>query len=406
MGRMRSAAYRWFEEHPWAGDALLGCAFGVGLAVDALLFGQELPAAPVLLVSALPLFLRRTRPELAFLAATLVMLLHLWSLPGPTAAVALAPLIVHSTVAHARPAGWGRAALVVGLIGSVLGPIRWGYVRVDDVTLGVMAFGVCASTVVAAFLLGEHQREVREHRAEQLRAVSEKAALVAAEREQRTTLLAATERARIARELHDIVAHSLSVVIVQADGALAVARTRPELAESVLRTIADTSRDALAEMRRLVGVLRSGPDEDADDGYAPAQGIADLAALVDQLRGSGVTVRLSVTGAACPIPAGLDLTVYRLVQEALTNVLRHAGPGATAQVRLCYAGQVLEVSVVDDGRGAAAAPSVDGHGLVGMRERVTLQGGTLRAGPVVGGGFSVAAEFPLPLGVGAGVSAG
>lgn len=403
---MRSAAYRWFEEHPSAGDALLGCGFAVALLVDALLFGQRLPGAPVLLLAAAPLFLRRSWPELAFLTGAAVMLLHLWALPGPTAAVALVPLVVHGTVAYARPIGWGRAALVVGLIGSVLGPARWGYVRPDDLTLGVMAVGVCAASVVAAFVLGEHQREVREHRSEQLRAVSEKAALVAAEREQRATLLAATERVRIARELHDIVAHSLSVVIVQADGALAVARRRPEVAESVLRTIAETSRDALAEMRLLVGVLRSGPDEAAD--YAPAQGIADLPALVEQLTGSGVPVRLSVSGTAGPVPAGLDLTVYRLVQEALTNVLRHAGPGATAAVRLDYAGSELAVSVVDDGRGAAAAPSADGHGLVGMRERVTLQGGRLRAGPAAGGGFSVTAAFPLPLevGLGAGVNAG
>ena len=258
-----------------------------------------------------------------------------------------------------------------------------------------MPVGLCAVSVIAAFVIGERQRDRVENQAQQLRALTERASMVASEREQRARIAAATERTRIARELHDIVAHSLSVVIVQADGAAAVVGTRPELAADVLRTISETSREALAEMRRLVGVLRTSDS----DGYAPAQGLADVPALVEQVRQAGIDVDLRYEGAPVTVPAGLDLTAYRLVQEALTNVIKHAGPAASALVEITFLRGQLLIGVTDDGRGAAVPPGPDaGHGLLGMRERVALQGGGLAVGPQIGGGFAVRARFPLPIG--------
>jgi len=396
---VRTALYRWFERHRWAGDGILAVLFEVALLINSVSYFQRHEvASAVLALSGVPLSVRRSRPEVAVLASCGLLLLNLWFIDTPTVAVLLAPLMVHAAVAHARRRAWGRLALVMGLIGSVSAPLRWGYLGADNSVLA-MGFGFCAISVVAAFVAGERQRDRRDHQSEQLRALEERAALLAAERDQRASIATATERTRIARELHDIVAHGLSVVIVQADGAAAAVAAHPELAPSVLRTIAETSREALAEMRRLVAVLRTDPAGTSSDGYAPAQVIADLPALVDQVQQAGAQVRLTVTGAAHPGPAGLELTAYRLVQEALTNVLKHAGPGAQARVTLTYSLDVLHVSVIDDGRGTAldaAYLAGPGHGLLGMRERVWLQGGRVTAGPRPGGGFGVEAVLPLP----------
>ena len=391
---MRSVLYRWFEQRPWAGDAVLATGFLIALAINAA-YLPDGPFAPALMLAAIPLFFRRSRPELALVLAVAVLVVLLGLLREVSVAVVLAPIMVHAAVARARSPFWGRAALVAGLVGSVLGPFRWGYVHVQDVKVAAMAAGLCGVTVIAAFVLGERQRDLRERQLEQVAAISERAAMQAAERDRRAAVAAATERALIARELHDIVAHSLSVVIVQADGGAAAVTARPELAQTVLRTIAETSRDALAEMRRLVGVLRSGADDGQHPAYAPAPGIADLPALLAQLQQSGMTAVLTVDGTRTELSAGMDLTVYRLVQEALTNVLKHAGPGARVAVGLRYERDRLQVRVSDDGRGAAAAGDESGHGLVGMRERVWLQGGTLTVGPSTGGGFAVTAVFPL-----------
>jgi len=405
--RVRAALYQWFERHRWAGDGILAAAFFIALLVSSFTFGStDRDVVPILLVSAAPLLVRRTQPEIALVAGCLVLLGNVAQIGSLTPAVLLAPVLVHAAVAYSSSRVWGRVALAAGLVGSVLGPIRWSYSQWDR-TILTMSVGACALSVVAAFIVGERQRDRREHQAEQVRTLTERAALLAAERDQRGRAAAATERTRIARELHDIVAHSLSVVIVQADGAAAAVAVRPELAPIVLQTIAETSREALAEMRRLVGVLRD-PDAAGSDGYVPAQGVRDLDALADQVRAAGIEVRLVVTGVPQPLSAGLDLTVYRLVQEALTNVLKHVGPAARAQVALDYGRKVLRVGVVDDGRGAALTAGTDGttaafdgpadgHGLLGMRERVWLQGGRVSAGPQAGGGFRVEATFPLPV---------
>ena len=200
------------------------------------------------------------------------------------------------------------------------------------------------------------------------------------------------ERLRIARELHDVVAHTMSVVAVHAGSGRMVAASDPAAAERALETIETTTRSALGEMRRLLGVLRSG-DGHEPGALGPAPGLLDLPALVAEVAGSGVDVDLRVEGERPAVPPGVDLSAYRVVQEALTNVIKHAGT-ASATVDVRYSGSEIAVEVVDDGRGADANTS-GGHGLIGMRERVAVHGGELEAGPRPAGGFRVAARFPL-----------
>jgi signal transduction histidine kinase len=241
--------------------------------------------------------------------------------------------------------------------------------------------------VVAAWALGN----LRRARVQRLAALEERARLLELERDQEMRLAAQTERARIARELHDVVAHSLSVVIAQADGGRYAGKDDPAAATGALEAIAATGRQALTDMRALLGVLREGGGQE----YAPQPDVGAVPALVEDVRVSGLDVDLIVEGAPRPMPAGPQLAAYRIVQESLTNVLKHAGPAARAWVRLHWRDDALELSVLDDGRGAGA-PDGDGNGqgLTGMHERARLHGGRLEAGPRAGGGFGVHAALP------------
>ena len=203
------------------------------------------------------------------------------------------------------------------------------------------------------------------------------------------------ERLRIARELHDVVAHNMSVVAVHAGTGRMVAAADPAAAERALATIEETTRSALTEMRQLLGVLRSGDGAGQEPAaLVPAPGLDDLDALVADVVRSGLPVELRVHGDRPAVPPGVDLSAYRVVQEALTNVLKHAGP-ARAVVDVRYGDSSVTVEVTDDGRGATGSGAAGGHGLAGMRERVAVHGGTLDAGPGPAGGFRVAARFPL-----------
>lgn len=202
----------------------------------------------------------------------------------------------------------------------------------------------------------------------------------------------ADERRRIARELHDVVAHHVSVTGVLATGARRMLRRDLDAAEEALATIEETSRTALREMRRLLTVLRTEAEPDAE--LSPQPDLAGIAALVEQVREAGLPVNLRVEGTRQALDPGVALTVFRIMQEALTNTLKHAGE-ATAEVRLSFGTQWLVVEVFDNGRGPAPGGYGVGHGLVGMRERVSLYGGTLRIGPRAGGGFRVYARIPI-----------
>jgi signal transduction histidine kinase len=210
------------------------------------------------------------------------------------------------------------------------------------------------------------------------------------EREERARAAVAEERTRIARDLHDEVAHSVSVIAVQADAAEGALERDPELARQPLGAIKETARGALAEMRRLLGILRQDEDEAR---LAPQPGLEQLGALAEQARRAGLPVELSVEGEKRALPPGLDLSAYRIVQEGLTNVLKHAGP-ARARVLIRYGADALELAVEDDGMGTGNGGG-GGHGLVGARERAALYGGELEAGPRAGGGYSLRARLPL-----------
>ncbi|KOX35353.1 histidine kinase [Saccharothrix sp. NRRL B-16348] len=227
------------------------------------------------------------------------------------------------------------------------------------------------------------------------RELEQRLKLLETERDQQARIAVGEERSRIARELHDVVAHAVSVMVVQADGASYAIKTNPDLAEAAVRTIAETGRQALTELRRLLGVLRS--EDQSGTQWVPQPDAGDLHELAENCRAAGLPVRLETLGDLSALPAGLGLGVYRIVQEALTNTLKHAGAGASAVVRVTQAGDQVEVEVADDGFGTPhdLVAVSGGNGLIGMRERAGVLGGTLEAGPNPGGGWRVRAVLPL-----------
>jgi signal transduction histidine kinase len=275
----------------------------------------------------------------------------------------------------------GLAAAEVGSAAVQLTPGR--FQNPTPVTNGLI--------IAAAWLLG-HFVGVRRAHAARL----ERTAELERARAELARRAVVEERLRLARELHDVVAHSISVIAVQSGVGAHVAKTQPEEAARALAAIEATSRAALTELRRLLGVLRQ--EGEPEGSLAPVPGLADLDALLAEVAKAGLAVRLGVEGTPSQLPAGVDLSAYRIVQEALTNVVKHAGP-ARAQVVVGYGDRDVTVEVTDDGRGVTA-PTGDGragvgHGLIGMRERVAAFGGDLEAGPRPGGGFRVAARLPL-----------
>jgi signal transduction histidine kinase len=227
----------------------------------------------------------------------------------------------------------------------------------------------------------------------------DRAAQLRREQVAETRRIVAEERTRIARELHDVVAHRVSLMTVQATGARAVAAEDPEAALQAMGAVEEAGRQALDELRHLLGVLR--PETDLDE-LGPQPSLADLPRLIEQIRQAGVDVTLAADGLPAELPARMDLFAYRIIQEALTNVLKHAGPGVPTEVRLSTDRNGIVVEVRDDGRAAAVAPGPgiaqegsEGHGIIGMRERALLLGGSLGAGPRAGGGFRVVAHLPI-----------
>jgi signal transduction histidine kinase len=223
-----------------------------------------------------------------------------------------------------------------------------------------------------------------------LEALEERTQALEATRAEEAKRAVSDERLHIAQELHDVLAHTLSVIAVQAGTGAHVIDQNPAEAKRALDNIAEASRSSLAELRQLLGVLR---EDGATKAYVPAPRLADLDRLVGEVTAAGVPVQMTVDGEPGELTAGVELTAYRIVQEALTNVMKHAGP-ASAQVRLSFTPGVLEIDVTDDGRGLAARNGHHGHGLIGMQERVAMYGGTLHAAGAPGGGFRVTATLP------------
>ena len=274
----------------------------------------------------------------------------------------------------------GLAGLALALMAVAIVVIADPHGAVSDY---LSVSGVVAVGWAAGVALHERLRRTAE--------LEERAARLERERESESRAAVAEERARIAREMHDVVAHSLSVMVVQAEAAEAMLDVDPERARKPLAAVQDTGRSALTELRRMLGALR-----EADDGapLAPQPGLGGLDELVEHVRAAGLPVELRVEGEARPLPSGVDLSAYRILQEGLTNALKHAGP-ARAEVLVRYGDRDLELRVSDDGRGRGAGGNGGGHGLVGMRERVALYGGELDAGPRPGGGFGLRARLPI-----------
>jgi len=377
----------WAEPRSRAFDLALTGALLLGVVVAVV--GPFSSAAALLsLVQILPLVLRRVRPGLSFALVAGTMAAQVFVTDVPVWGQVAMPIAVYSMAAYA-PRQQARIAFVVALVGGVVGPADWylglqGTASLSSI-LGI--FVVAELLVVAAWAMGTLARTRRAY----VDGLIDRSRRLEVEAVQRSELAASDERARIAREMHDVIAHGLSVIIVQADGARYAVTQDPRSASRALETISATGRESLAEMRRMLGLLRS---DDAGADTRPQPGVSDLHELLEESRAAGMDVVADV-GRLPPLSPGVGLTVYRVVQEALTNARKHAGPHAVVRVGVTPAGRDrLLVTVADDGRGPSGEPAA-GHGLVGMRERVAVHGGRLRTGPRPGGGFLLEAEVPL-----------
>ncbi|MBO8202633.1 sensor histidine kinase [Streptomyces smyrnaeus] len=359
--------------------------------------GQQIAMIPIALALSLVVSLRRRAPEKMLLLATGTGIAQLICDVGPFPGN-FAFLVIIFTVASRHTRWASRFALAGALLAPTIDTLRWPDQPNESVSAEIFGTLFMTLAFVMAWVLGD---SLRTRRAYYLQ-LEERAQRLEKEREAQAKVAVAAERARIARELHDVVAHNVSVMVVQADGAAYVLDSSPEQTRMALETISGTGRQALAEMRRLLGVLRSGDAGRRDgDEYVPQPGVEQIADLVEQVRGAGLTVDFKVQGDPHPLPSSVELTAYRIVQEALTNTRKHGGPDVGATVHLCYGDGELCVLAEDDGRGAqhelyeAGGADGLGHGLIGMRERVGMVGGALEAGPRSGGGFRIRAALPL-----------
>lgn len=389
------AASGWWKAHPFTVDAFFAVLFFVvttadlyfrssdGTHRDADLFAYLLLAGQTLSIAA------RRRTPVAMMYVASVSFVLFWLLDYPLGFDTAAGVGIYSAAANGtdRRRTWVHIGAVLAVM-SVLPLLP--FTPREGTAAAPLALGVAVFHLAAA-LLGEivYQRgrriddlEDRAQRAEEALETNARFAVI-------------EERTRIAREMHDIVAHGMSVIAVQAAAAQSIAGTDPEKTVEVLARIENAGRESLTEMRRMLAVLRA--DEDQQASLAPQPSIQDIPHAVARSVESGVATELVITGLARPLAAGIELTAFRIVQEALTNVRRHAGNAASATVRLAYDPSTLTIDVTDDGRGAVSALSDagGGNGLIGMRERIEIYDGTFEAGPVAGGGYAVRAVLPV-----------
>jgi len=385
--------------HPWMLDTTVVAVAFVLFCLPDIIGGDggpreldgafsPLPLAGMLVLQAgliLPLLWRRRAPFVAFAVIAVVFLIQ-WSQSAWLRADVALLIALYSLTLH----GQLRSLLVAaGIVAVVLAVVA---VRVSAVVSAAegLFFLVCAATAATALGL------VVRIRRSQLAGLRERAARLEIERDQRIKLAAADERARVAREMHDIVGHNLSVMITLADGGAYAAGATPERAAEALGLIGETGRQAMGELRRMLGALREQTDVPQ---LSPQPSIADLDSLCRRTRAAGPAIVYRTTGDVDAMDRGIQLTAYRIVQEALTNTLKHAGPQTQAEVWLNIAERQLQIRVQDSGPPAGSGspePSIgEGHGLVGMRERAAMYGGTVLAGPLPGGGWTLQAELEL-----------
>jgi signal transduction histidine kinase len=368
----------------------IGCAiFAFAASLGRFSFAQAahpaaLPLAAHLIVAALTalaLPLRRVWPGPVFLwTVGVAAVLAEWPIRGALYPVALAICLYTVAATMRRAEALAAAVLVAGVVLPAAGQDGWHNSWLPAIyevtaTAAVLAAGLYAGTR-RAYLAELRDRAQRLER----------------ERDQSSALAAAVERARIAREMHDSVAHHLTVIVALSDGALAAVTRAPGQASDAIRGVSSTAREALAETRRLLGVLRADSGQELRQ---PLPGLSDLEGLLSRVRATGLPVRYERSGAVADTPPGIQLVVFRLVQEALTNTMKHAGPGASAAVRLQLTLAEVRVEVEDDGLGSAREPRAPGGGLTGMRERVSAFGGELECGPRHPRGWRVTARLHL-----------
>nr|WSW68512.1 sensor histidine kinase [Streptomyces sp. NBC_00995] len=396
--------YDFIRRHPTGVDSFWA-VFLLGISGMTIVVGdagdggrvERVAIVPVVIGLCVVVALRRRAPEKMLLLAIAMGVAQLVFGVRPTVAN-FAMLVITFTVATVGERWASRLALACSLCAATLSQLRWPEREDMPRSWVESVFLVVVMTVpfVLAWVLGDSMRTRRAY----FDQLEERAARLEREREAQSKVAVAAERARIARELHDVVAHNVSVMVVQADGAAYVMDTAPDQARQALETISGTGRQALAEMRRLLGVLRTGDAPETGE-YVPQPDVEQIEDLIEQVRAAGLAVDFRIEGTARPLPSGVELTAYRIVQEALTNTRKHGGPDAGASVRLVYFDDGLGLLVEDDGRGAAHELYEDGgadgagHGMIGMRERVGMVGGTLDAGPRPGGGFRISALLPL-----------
>ncbi|WP_241681217.1 sensor histidine kinase [Pseudactinotalea terrae] len=385
---------------PTPGEIWFAVILTVAFALVPIAYGGVGGAArPVLAISTLigiaqliALIWRRSHPERTATVVAALAVAH-FALGQFLQPSDVAVLVALYSVTAFRPGGSSRTWLLIAMGGAVM--VGVGFALSDWAGMGqalaiaTFLFVGCAALALTAWALGL----VRRARYLQQESLAERAARLERERDQLEQIATQAERTRIAREMHDIVAHSLSVVIAQADGGRYAAKTSPEAAERALLTISETGRAALADMRRILGVLRT-DGHDAND-LVPQPGDTDVATLVTSMKDT-LPVSLIEMGTPRALPPGTGATIYRIAQESLTNILKHGGPEVKATVLMQWAPQHVVLQVDDDGRGAAAVSDGAGHGVLGMRERAAMLGGTLSAGPRAGGGYRVRAEIPVP----------
>ncbi|MBW4715543.1 sensor histidine kinase [Saccharothrix sp. SC076] len=381
--------------HPVFGDSLIA-GFLAMFDLLAMVAATDMVRASTLffvgMLLVVPVVFRRKYPRASSYTILGAGVIQLFTHGGLDGGYPLRPADFALAVAlYTMVAFVGRRPAMVYAGWLALGTVVWAAWRIQATTESVFFVFVIAVIFGFSWALGEFVGARRAYHSE----LEQRLKLLETERDQQARIAVGEERSRIARELHDVVAHAVSVMVVQADGAGYAIRSNPELAEAAVRTIADTGRQALTELRRLLGVLRS--EDQSGTQWAPQPGAADLAELTENLRTAGLPVRLETSGSLDALPAGLGLGVYRIVQEALTNTLKHAGSGASATVRIARLDDRVELEIADDGFGTPhdLVAVSGGNGLIGMRERAGVLGGSLEAGPNPGGGWRVRAVLPL-----------
>lgn len=392
MGRLRAL----LRERPRLADALIALLLTAFTLLGGVLneISPDGPPSspswtiPVVTLLAVATFWRRTRTVAVFVLVAAVSLVL--AALGINDAISLPALVMLYTVASRRPRREATFAWLTMLAIGLLLILRSGE------TLDYAAAIALSALVTVPYAIGIAVG----NRRQLVAALRDRAERAEAEVEARSRLAMLEERARISRELHDVLAHGLTVMIAQSEGAASVAEADPARAAEAMRTVASTGRESLAELRRLVAAERVEVGDAGAADLAPVPGLDDLDGLVARVRDAGLPVRLTRSGTVPDVPDDVGRAVYRVVQESLTNVLKHGGRGAHADVALTVADDALEVTVADHGgvrAGGAGSPGRGGAGLVGMRERVTMLGGELDAGPSPEGSWVVRARLPLTL---------